>query len=56
MLIMIVGSLIALLSSIHVFDLMFVGQMVGALGFALLLVLVLPKVIATELEKRPDKG
>ncbi len=51
MLIMTVGSLIGLLSAIHKINLMFVGQMVGTLGFALLLVLVLPKVVAKELEK-----
>jgi len=49
--IMIVGSLIGLLSAIHTIHFMFIGQMLGALGFALLLVLVLPKVIAKELEK-----
>ncbi len=55
MLIMTVGSLVGLLSSIHLLNLMFVGQMIGALGFALLLVFVLPKVIAKELEKRLHK-
>lgn len=54
-LIMTVGSLIALLSSMHIINFMFVGQMLGALGFSLLLVFVLPKVIATKLEKRPHK-
>jgi hypothetical protein len=53
--IMAVGSLIGFLSSIHVLNLMFVGQMVGGIGFALLLVFVLPKVIAAELKKRPAK-
>lgn len=53
MLIMATGSLVGLFSSLHIIHLMFVGQMVGALGFALLLVLILPKVISTELEKRP---
>lgn len=53
--IMTIGSLIGLLSSMHVLKLMFVGQMVGALGFALLLVLVLPKVVAEEMGKRPHK-
>lgn len=52
-LIMAAGSLVALLSSLHTIHLMFVGQMVGALGFALLLVLVLPKVISAELNKKP---
>lgn len=55
MLIMAVGSLIGLFSSLHVINLMFVGQMVGTLGFALLLVFVLPKVVAKELKKLPSK-
>lgn len=55
MLIMAVGSLIGLMSSLHMINLMFVGQMVGTLGFALLIVIVLPKVVAAELEKRPSK-
>lgn len=55
MLIMTVGSVIGLLSSMHIVNFMFVGQMVGALGFALLLVIVLPKVVATKLEKRPSQ-
>ena len=50
--IMAVGSIIGLLSSMHVFTLMFVGQMVGALGFALLLVNILPKVVAKDLRKK----
>ncbi len=55
-LIMTGGSLVGLLSSMHILNLMFVGQMVGALGFALLLVIVLPKVIATDLGKRSGKS
>lgn len=55
MLIMAVGSLTGLASSLHMVNLMFVGQMMGTLGFALLLVIVLPKVIAAELEKSPPK-
>ena len=55
MLIMTVGSLIGLFSSLHIINLMFVGQMGGALGFALLLVYVLPKVIDQELKKSPRK-
>jgi len=55
LLVMVSGSLVALLSAIHKIHLMFVGQMLGALGFALLLVLILPKVIETELAKRPTK-
>lgn len=51
MMIMAGGSLVALLSSMHILNLMFVGQMLGALGFALLLVIILPKVVARELEK-----
>jgi hypothetical protein len=47
-LLMIAGSIIGLLSSMHVLNLMFVGQMLGALGFGLLVVLVLPKVITAE--------
>jgi hypothetical protein len=43
--IMLGGSLIGLLSSMHILHLMFIGQMTGALGFALLLVFALPKVI-----------
>jgi hypothetical protein len=50
-LIMVSGSLIGLLSSMHILNLMFVGQMGGALGFALMLVFVLPKVVAKELRK-----
>lgn len=50
-LIMFAGSLVGLLSAIHKLHLMFVGQMVGSLGFALLLVFVLPKVITNDLEK-----
>ncbi len=45
MLIMVAGLIVGLLSSLHVIHLMFVGQMTGALGFALLLVLILPKVL-----------
>jgi hypothetical protein len=55
MLIMLIGSIIGLLSSVHVLNLMFVGQMVGELGFALLLVFVLPKVVAKELGKTSHK-
>jgi len=55
-LIMITGSLIGLLSSMHKLNLMFVGQMSGALGFALLLVFVLPKVIGKELGKTSKKS
>ncbi len=51
MLIMTAGSVTALLSALHKIHLMFVGQMVGAFGFALLLVLILPKVVAAELKK-----
>lgn len=50
-LIMTTGSLIGLLSSMHILNLMFVGQMVGALGFALLLVKILPKVVEAEPKK-----
>ncbi|MCW1907902.1 MAG: hypothetical protein KIH63_001000 [Candidatus Saccharibacteria bacterium] len=49
--IMIGGSFIGLLSSLHVLHLMFVGQMIGALGFGLLLVYILPKVIESQLKK-----
>lgn len=49
-LIMAVGSIVGLLSSMHKLNLMFVGQMVGTLGFSLLLVFVLPKVVAKELK------
>ncbi len=49
------GSLIALLSSLHVLHLMFVGQMLGAIGFALLLAIVFPKVIAQELKSKAKK-
>ena len=49
--IMSTGSLVGLLSSMHILNLMFIGQMVGALGFALLLVFTLPKVVAAELKK-----
>ena len=48
MLIMAAGSIIGLLSSMHKLNLMLVGQMGGALGFALLLVIILPKVVAKE--------
>ncbi len=51
LLIMIVGSAVALLSAVHTLHFMFVGQMVGALGFALLFVLILPKVVEAKLEK-----
>lgn len=54
--VMIVGSLIGLLSSMHLLNLMFVGQMVGALGFGLLLVIVLPKVVAAELDLHSHKN
>lgn len=47
-LIMACGLVVGSLSSAHVIHYMFVGQMLGALGFALLLVLVLPKVIAAK--------
>lgn len=47
--IMAAGSVVGLLSSMHIVHLMFVGQMVGALGFGLLLVFVLPKVIEHEI-------
>ena len=50
--IMIGCSFIVLLSSLHILHLMFVGQMVGALGFGLLLVYILPKVIESQLKKR----
>ncbi len=49
-LIMLTGSLIGLLSSMHVLHLMFVGQMMGAFGFALLLVFILPKVVEKDLK------
>lgn len=49
--IMTIGSLIGLLSSMHIVNLMFVGQMMGALGFALMLVNILPKVVEAELKK-----
>ncbi len=55
LLIMLIGTTIGMLSAVHVVHLMYVGQMVGSFGFALLLVLVLPKVVATELKKRPVK-
>ena len=51
MLIMAGGSLVGLLSSLHIINLMFVGQMVGTLGFALLLVFILPKVVASDLDQ-----
>lgn len=54
-LIMAAGSIIGLLSSMHKLNLMFVGQMVGALGFSLLLVFVLPKVVEADLKKRSAK-
>jgi len=50
--IMTIGSLIGLLSSMHIMNLMFVGQMVGALGFGLLLAFTLPKVVTLELKKK----
>jgi hypothetical protein len=52
LLIMATGSIIGLLSSMHKLNLMFVGQMMGQLGFALLLVFILPKVIAKDLIKK----
>jgi hypothetical protein len=55
MLIMAGGSIVALLSSLHVVKLMFVGQMAGALGFALLLAIILPKVVAKELKVRSSR-
>lgn len=45
-LIMAVGSIIALLSSMHILHQMFVGQITGAFGFGLLAVYVLPKLVA----------
>lgn len=54
--IMAAGSQVALFSAIHKIHFMFIGQMVGALGFALLLVLVFPKVISAELEKQSPKS
>jgi hypothetical protein len=57
MIVMVTGSLIGLLSSMHILNLMFVGQMMGALGFALMLTIILPKVVAAELVevKRKNK-
>ena len=55
LLIMVGGSLVGLLSALHVLHLMFVGQMVGSFGFALLFVLVLPKVVASDLTKHRAK-
>lgn len=55
MLVMAGGSIIGLLSSMHRLNLMFVGQMVGALGFALLLVFILPQVITDELREKSRK-
>lgn len=49
------GSLIGLLSSMHIINLMFVGQMLGALGFSLVLVKILPKVVELELKKLTKK-
>ncbi len=48
--IMIAGSTVALLSAVHSLHQMFVGQMFGALGFSLLMVLVLPKVVESKLK------
>ena len=42
------GSIIGLLSVIKVIHWLFVGQVIGAAGFGLLLVLVLPKVVEQE--------
>lgn len=56
LLIMAAGSLIGLFSSMHLLNLMFVGQMLGALGFALMLVFILPKVVSTELIKFDNKN
>lgn len=53
--VMVAGSLIGLLSSMHKLNLMFVGQVVGELGFSLLLVFVLPKVVAAEIKKPTKK-
>ena len=55
LLIMTTGSLIGLLSSMHLLNLMFIGQMVGALGFALLLVLVLPKIVDADIKNHTQK-
>jgi len=49
------GSLIGLLSSMHKLNLMFVGQMVGALGFALLLTRILPKVVEEYLNEKSSE-
>ncbi|MDB5182629.1 MAG: hypothetical protein JWO47_413 [Candidatus Saccharibacteria bacterium] len=54
-LIMLIGTIIGFMSALHILGLMFVGQMVGELGFALLLVFVLPKVVAQELKKTTRK-
>jgi len=56
LLIMTTGSLIGLLSSMHLLNLMFVGQMFGALGFALMLVFILPKVVDAELNNSDTKN
>lgn len=41
----VIGSMIGLLSIMKIIHFLFVGQLVGALGFGLLLVTILPKII-----------
>lgn len=48
------GSVVGLLSIIKVVHFLFIGQIIGALGFALLLCLVLPKVVNGYLSKRKN--
>ncbi|HUC96033.1 MAG TPA: hypothetical protein VMR76_03735, partial [Candidatus Saccharimonadia bacterium] len=47
----ILGSLIGLLSIIKIIHFLFIGQMIGALGFGLLLVSCLPNIITIDITK-----
>lgn len=46
----IAGSLIGLLSILKIIHFLFIGQMIGALGFGLLLVILLPRIIEGDIK------
>ena len=51
-----IGSMVGLLSALKVIHFLFLGQIVGAAGFGLLIGIILPKVIETELDLKSDKS
>lgn len=50
-----IGSIIGLLSILKYIDLLYVGQIIGAIGFGLILVLGLPDVISLHIQKDSKK-